>query len=69
VCRVHPWQNVFVYTARARTRTTATHTHHRTRTCIRFVQDLLLQEGMAWIDDQAEERERRYYFPSLMTAK
>ncbi|ELR18969.1 ELL complex EAP30 subunit [Acanthamoeba castellanii str. Neff] len=31
--------------------------------------DLLLQEGMAWIDDQAEERERRYYFPSLMTAK
>jgi hypothetical protein len=33
------------------------------------VQDLMLQEGMAWIDDQAEERERRFYFPSLMTAK
>jgi len=31
-------------------------------------QDLLLKEGMAWVDDQAEEGERRFYFPSFMTA-
>jgi ESCRT-II complex subunit VPS22 len=32
------------------------------------VLDLLLKEGMAWVDDQAEEGERRFYFPSFMTA-
>lgn len=30
------------------------------------LQDLLVREGMAWIDDQSETKERAYWFPSLM---
>eukprot|EP00742_Colponemidia_sp_Colp-10_P005400 GILJ01005769.1.p1 GENE.GILJ01005769.1~~GILJ01005769.1.p1 ORF type:complete len:271 (-),score=35.54 GILJ01005769.1:283-1095(-) len=33
---------------------------------IQTVMDVLLQESMAWIDDQSEDGERRYCFPALM---
>jgi hypothetical protein len=33
---------------------------------INNVLELLVREGMAWIDDQHESGERAYWFPSLM---
>ena len=36
---------------------------HRTGSFLPYLQDILLQEGMVWVDEQ--DQELTYYFPSM----